>query len=76
MTEVTPLICQYGFDKLGLYRIEGIVETENKNCKNALAKPGLRHEEIMKDCEIKNGKFISLDIYSKIENHLAKKICN
>jgi len=66
MTEVIPLICQYGFDQLGLHRIEGIVETENKNSKKVLEKLDFRYEGTMRDCEIKNGKFISLDIYSKL----------
>lgn len=67
MMEAMPLICNYGFDKLGLHRIEGFVETDNTNCKNAMAKLDFQHEGTMKDCEIKNGKFISLDIYAKIK---------
>ena len=38
MPESIPLICNYGFDKLGLHRIEGIVETENENCKKIMTK--------------------------------------
>lgn len=67
MKEAMPLICNYGFESLGLHRIEGIVETENKNCKNAMTKLDFEHEGTMKECEIKNGKFISLDIYAKIK---------
>lgn len=66
MTEAMPLIVNYAFDNLGLHRIEGFVETENKNCKKALAKIKFAHEGTMQDCEIKNGKFISLDIYAKV----------
>jgi len=64
MTEAIPLICKYGFDKLALHRIEGLVETENLNSKKALYKLGFKHEGTMRDCEIKNGRFISLDIYA------------
>ena len=67
MTEAMPLICDYGFDKLGLHRIEGFVESDNTNCKNAIAKLDFQYEGTMKDCEIKNEQFISLDIYSKIK---------
>ena len=66
MTEIMPLICKYGFDNLGLHRIEGLVETDNLTCKNAMKKLDFYHEGTMKDCEIKNGKFISLDIYAKL----------
>ena len=68
MTEVMPVICNYGFDNLGLHRIEGLVETDNLNCKNAMKKLDFKHEGTMKDCEIKNGKFISLDIYAKLRS--------
>lgn len=66
MIEAMPLIYNYGFDKLGLHRIEGFVETENTNCKKAMVKLDFRYEGRMIDCEIKNDKFISLDIYAKL----------
>jgi len=65
MTEAMPLICNYGFHELGLHRIEGFVETNNLACKRAMAKLDFWHEGTMVDCEIKNGHFISLDIYAK-----------
>ena len=65
--EVIKIISDYGFDELGLHRIEGFVESGNTNCKKAMAKLDFQHEGTMKDCEIKHGKFISLDIYSKIK---------
>lgn len=68
MTEVMPVICKYGFEHLGLHRIEGFVESDNLNCKKAMQKLDFKHEGTMEDCEIKNGKFISLDIYAKIKN--------
>ncbi|MDA0758197.1 MAG: GNAT family N-acetyltransferase [Bacteroidetes bacterium] len=66
MKEAMPQICDFGFNKLGLHRIEGFVEAENINCKNAMAKLDFQSEGTMRDCEIKNGKFISLDIYAKL----------
>ena len=68
MTEAMPLLCDYGFNTLGIHRIEGIVETENTNCKKALAKLNFDHEGTMRECEIKDGKFISLDIYAKLNS--------
>lgn len=67
MKKAMSLICDYGFNTLKLHRIEGFVETDNTNCKNALAKLEFQHEGTMKDCEIKNGKYICLDIYAKIK---------
>ena len=73
MTEAMPLICKYGFDKLNLHRIEGIVETENINCKKAMAKLDFTHEGTMIECEVKNGKFINLDMYAKLTNKGTNK---
>lgn len=69
MSECVPAICRYGFEHLDLHRIEGFVETENKNCKNALRKLGFELEGTMRDCEIKNGKFICLDIFAQFNSH-------
>jgi [ribosomal protein S5]-alanine N-acetyltransferase len=63
-----PIICNHGFDNLGIQRIEGLVETDNLNCKNAMKKLDFKHEGTMIECEIKNGKYISLDIYAKLKN--------
>ncbi len=68
MMEAMPLICDYAFHKLGLHRIEGFVETENINCKRAMVKLHFNHEGTMIECEVKNGKFISLDIFAKLNN--------
>jgi ribosomal-protein-alanine N-acetyltransferase len=69
MKEAMQQICDFGFNKLGLHRIEGFVEAENINCKNAMAKLDFQSEGTMRDCEIKNGKFISLDIYAKLKTN-------
>jgi ribosomal-protein-alanine N-acetyltransferase len=68
MTETMRLICEYGFTELNLHRIEGFVETENTGCKKALNKLAFTHEGTMKDCEWKDGRFISVDVYAKFRN--------
>ncbi|MEO1436051.1 MAG: GNAT family N-acetyltransferase [Bacteroidota bacterium] len=66
MSEAMPVICQYGFEELGVHRIEGFVESNNHNCKRAMAKLDFVYEGKMRDCEVKDGAFISLDIYAKL----------
>lgn len=68
MSEVMPIICNYGFKELNLHRIEGYVDSKNTNCKNALIKLNFKHEGTMVDCEIKDGEFVSLDIWSLIND--------
>ncbi|HET8865042.1 MAG TPA: GNAT family protein [Gracilimonas sp.] len=66
MTEAMPEIINYGFEKLDLHRIEGFVESENTNCKKVLDKLSFTYEGTMRDAELKNGKYISIDIYAKL----------
>ncbi|PHR25112.1 MAG: GNAT family N-acetyltransferase [Fluviicola sp.] len=66
MSEAMPLIFDHAFNEIGLHRIEGFVESKNTNCKKALAKLDFTLEGTMRDCEIKDGNYVSIDIYSKI----------
>jgi [ribosomal protein S5]-alanine N-acetyltransferase len=66
MTEALPAVIHYGFSTLGLHRIEALVESGNKSSVNVLEKMNFLYEGTMRDCEIKNGKFISLEIYARI----------
>lgn len=65
MKEAIPLISDFGFNQLQLNRIEGFVETTNSKCKKAMSKLDFHLEKTMKDCEMKNGKLISIDVYAK-----------
>ncbi len=66
MTEAMPILCEYGFDVMDLHRIEGFVDSENRNCKRALAKLEFVHEGCMRECESKDGRRVSIDIYSRL----------
>lgn len=70
MQEALPIIADYGINHLKLNRIEGFVETENTKCKKAMSKLDFQHEKTMKDCEIKNGNLISIDVYVKTNSPL------
>lgn len=66
ITEAIPLVIKYGFEQLGLHRIEAVVETENTNSKKLMERLDFGHEGTLMECELKNGKYISLDIYAKL----------
>jgi [ribosomal protein S5]-alanine N-acetyltransferase len=66
ITEALPLVIEYGFTALQLHRIEAVIETANENSKKIMNKLGFAYEGTMKECEIKNGRFISLDMYAKL----------
>lgn len=66
MQEGMRAICDYAFRHMGIHRIEGFVESNNINCKRAMEKLDFQLEGCMRDCEKKDGRFISLDIYASI----------
>ncbi len=68
MTEAMPLIVKYGFTGMNLHRIEGFVESNNQNCKRGLAKLNFKYEGTMKDCELKDNQWMSVDIYAQIND--------
>lgn len=63
-----PIICEYAFSQLHLQKIEAFVENENINCKNLLKNLGFALDGTLRDCEIKYGNYISLDVYVKLSN--------
>jgi ribosomal-protein-alanine N-acetyltransferase len=65
MAEAIQLLFRFGFETMGLHRIEGFVFSENTKCHAAVKKVGFIHEGTMRDCEIKNGEFVSVDVYAK-----------
>lgn len=64
--EAMGKVLDYAFQDLSLHRIEAFVEVGNENSKKALLKGGFRHEGTMEEVELKNGKFISLHVFAKL----------
>jgi ribosomal-protein-alanine N-acetyltransferase len=67
MRATLETVTTYGFDTLNLHRIEAYVETKNVASGRLLQKLGFRQEGTLHDTEIKHGRFISLDIYAKLQ---------
>ena len=65
--EALKPVLEYGFDKLDLHRIEAFVETENISSQKTLQKCHFQQEGILRDSEIKNGRFVSVAIFSKLK---------
>ncbi|EMR04250.1 GNAT family N-acetyltransferase [Cesiribacter andamanensis] len=66
VSEALPPVLTHGFNQMGLHRIEALVESENRASKQCLLKAGFRHEGCLRDCEIKGGRFISLDVLARL----------
>jgi ribosomal-protein-alanine N-acetyltransferase len=66
VTEVLKAVIDYCQQQKDIHRLEAFVEDGNIASKRVLEKLGFVCEGIMKECEIKNGKFINLHIYALI----------
>lgn len=65
--EAATRIIKLSFDDLDLHRIYAFVESENHSSKKVLLKLGFVYEGTMKECEIKDGKWIDLEIYALLD---------
>jgi len=63
-TEVLKAVIEYCRKEKDIHRLEAFVEEGNIASSKVLEKLGFVYEGTMKDCEIKNGKYISLLIYA------------
>ena len=66
MSEVLPVTLDHGFSEMNLHRVEAFAETENAASRRILKKVGFVHEGTMRDCEIKAGRFISLEVWARL----------
>ncbi|RYF85239.1 MAG: N-acetyltransferase [Chitinophagaceae bacterium] len=66
ITEAMQPVISYCKNEKNIHRLEAFVEEGNAASSKLLAKAGFQYEGKMKDCEIKNGKYISLLIYGLI----------
>jgi [ribosomal protein S5]-alanine N-acetyltransferase len=64
ISEVLPVVTNHLFTKEGVHRIEALVEEGNEGSCNVLRKAGFHFEGKMRECEIKNGNYISLLMFS------------
>lgn len=66
--EAMLAVMDYWKQEKGLHRLEAFVEAGNDSSCQLLEKCGFTYEGTMKDCEIKEGRFISLLIYAILFN--------
>lgn len=69
MSEVLPVALDHGFSEMNLHRVEAFVETENAASRGVLQRLGFTHEGTMRDCEIKTGRFLSLEVWARLEEN-------
>lgn len=72
MTEVLKRVIEYGFDTLGLLRIEAFISPENIASLKTVAKYGFTKEGQMRHHYLKNGNYDDSVIYSLLKQEYRK----
>jgi [ribosomal protein S5]-alanine N-acetyltransferase len=67
MPEVIPAMVQHLFATWSLHRLEAVIEAGNEASCKLSEKLGFRYEGTLRDAEIKNGKRITLLMYSLLK---------
>jgi [ribosomal protein S5]-alanine N-acetyltransferase len=71
--EALRAVMEFWANEKDLHRMEAFVEPENEASCRLLEKAGFAREGLMRDCEIKNGRYISLVVYARISKKVKSK---
>ncbi len=63
ISEALRCVIDYCRKEKGIHRLEATVEVGNGSSSRVLEKAGFHYEGTMRECEMKNGKYISLLMY-------------
>lgn len=64
VTEAATKAIEYGFKEMNLHRIKAESEDDNQGSIATLKKLGFKYEGTQRECEIKDGRFINLEMYA------------
>lgn len=67
MTEALGAILQYGFDKMGLHRIEVLISRQNKRSQALVRRLGFTREGVLRDHYFVEGRFADDVIFSLLK---------
>ena len=63
MRESLEAVIAHGFAAMELHRIEAVVDTDNAASSGLLRRLGFTHEGVRRECELHNGRYLSLDCF-------------
>lgn len=68
ITEAAAKVIDYAFTEMNLHRIMAEVEDDNAGSIATLKKLGFVYEGTQRECEIKEGRFLNLEMYALLNN--------
>ncbi|MGZ4107174.1 MAG: GNAT family N-acetyltransferase [Tumebacillaceae bacterium] len=71
MTEALASLVEFGFERMGLERIEALLATENVGSARVVEKNGFRREGVMRKYLFKNGRFYDAAMYAILKDEFV-----
>lgn len=71
MTEAALAVLKFGFEEMGLNRVEAFIDPANAGSIKVLQKLGFLTEGTLRDCEFENGRYIDLIVMSQLKREFA-----
>lgn len=73
MTEALNRVIRYGFESLGLKRIEAKCDKENISSERVLEKVGMKNEGLLRKAQYSKNRYRDLKIYSLLSDEFEKR---
>ncbi|MBN3526741.1 GNAT family N-acetyltransferase [Paenibacillus apiarius] len=71
MTEAIAQVMKFGFEEMGLHRIEAFIDPDNISSRKLLEKAGLREEGRLRECFYEKGQFVDAVIFSILKREFS-----
>lgn len=71
MKEVLPEVVRFGFKRMGLHRIDALVDTENLASIRVLERLGFQREGVMRESTYTNGRFSDTAVFGLLEHEAS-----
>jgi len=72
MSEALEAVLIYGFNTMGLNRVQALIDPRNTGSKRVVEKQGFKYEGTFRDYEYEYGEYIDLDMYSLLKREYSR----
>jgi ribosomal-protein-alanine N-acetyltransferase len=68
MSEALEAMLKYGFNEMGLNRVQALIDPRNQASQRVIEKQGFKYEGTFREYELEYGEFVDLDIHSLLKS--------